>query len=66
MQTVLAGLLYICCEVYLDDFLAYGYTEDEFIQNLELIFKRFEEYNLTIHLIKPIWDDLKSIMWVYY
>ena len=48
MQTVLSGLLYITCEVYLDDILVWGASEDEFIENLGKIFNRFEEYNLTV------------------
>jgi hypothetical protein len=46
MQIVLAGLLYIICEVYLDDILVWGASEEEFFENLERVFKRFVEYNL--------------------
>ena len=49
MQTVLGGLLYIICEVYVDDILVYGNTEEEFTENLKKVFQRFREYNLTIH-----------------
>jgi hypothetical protein len=48
MQIVLAGLLYIICEVYLDDILVWGASEEEFFENLERVFKRFVEYNLTV------------------
>ena len=48
MQKILAGLLYVICEVYLDDILVYGATEEEFLHNLELVFQRLQEYNLSV------------------
>ena len=42
---VLAGLL----EVYLDDVLVFGNNEDEYIYNLEKVFARFRQYNITLH-----------------
>jgi hypothetical protein len=35
-QEVLLGLVYSCCEVYIDD--VYGRDEDEYIANLRLVF----------------------------
>jgi hypothetical protein len=49
IQRVLNGLLWTICEVYLDDVLVYGATEEEFLSNLERVFTRFGEYGLTIH-----------------
>ena len=46
---VLIGLLYIICEVYLDDVFVHGKTEDEYFHNLEEVFKRFRKHKLTIH-----------------
>jgi len=46
---VLVGLLYIMCEVYLDDVLVFGRDDDEFIYNLGKVFARFRQYNITLH-----------------
>ena len=46
---VLGDLLYTACEVYLDDIIVYGETEDEFLRNLELVFQRLEKYNITLN-----------------
>jgi hypothetical protein len=45
---VLAGLIYVCCEGYLDDILVYGKSEDEFVSHLRQIFERFRKRRLTI------------------
>ena len=39
---VLAGLLYICCELYIDDVIVYGKDEDEFIANLTQVLQRLK------------------------
>jgi cleavage and polyadenylation specificity factor subunit 1 len=44
---VLVGLIYHICELYLDDILIYGQTEDEFLYNLEEVYKRLEKHRLT-------------------
>jgi hypothetical protein len=31
---VLIGLVYVCCEVYLDDILIYASNEDDFLKKL--------------------------------
>ena len=46
---VFAGLLYNICEVYLDDIIVFGKTEDEFINNLTTIFERLRKFNITIN-----------------
>jgi hypothetical protein len=48
-QEVLAGLLYIICEVYMDDILVYGKDFMEFIHNLKEVFQRFREKNITLN-----------------
>jgi hypothetical protein len=50
-QEVLPGLVYSCCEVYIDDVLVYGRTEDEYIQNLRLVFQRFRDKKIIINCI---------------
>jgi hypothetical protein len=46
---VLAGLLYIICEVYLDDIIVYGRTKEEFIECLTLVFERLRKHNITLN-----------------
>ena len=49
---VLAGLIYSICEVYLDDIIVFGNTEDEFIERLEQVFTRLREKNITLNPTK--------------
>jgi hypothetical protein len=46
---VLAGLIYIICEVYLDDVIVYGRSASEFVERLRAIFERCRKYNVTLH-----------------
>ncbi len=48
-QVVLAGLVGSICEVYIDDIIIHGSTEDEFITNLETVLQRLRDYNITIN-----------------
>jgi hypothetical protein len=41
------GLIYICGELYIDDVLIYGKSEEEFLSNLRLVFIKFRLYNIT-------------------
>jgi hypothetical protein len=45
--TVLLGLIYYICEVYLDDIIVHGKTNEEFIFNLREVFKRMDRYGQT-------------------
>lgn len=47
--SVLADLMYVTCELYIDDIIAYGETEEEFIEHLERILKRLEDKRITIN-----------------
>ena len=51
---VLAGLIYIICELYLDDCIIYANSETEFLERLRQIFQRFREYNITLNPDKVI------------
>jgi hypothetical protein len=44
---VLAGLIYLICELYLDDVLVYGTDENNFCQNLRKFFVRFRKHKVT-------------------
>lgn len=46
--TVLLGLIYYICEVYLDDIIVHGKTNEEFIFNLREVFKRMDRYNIKL------------------
>ena len=45
---VLAGLIYFICELYVDDVIVHGKTKEQFLHNLEEVFKRFQKYNIII------------------
>ena len=49
---VLAGIIYRICEVYLDDIVIHGKTEDEFVTNLRTVFDRFRKFNLKANPAK--------------
>ena len=46
---VLAGLIYIICEVYLDDIIVYATTEEEFISHLKKTFERLRKFSVKLH-----------------
>jgi hypothetical protein len=47
---VLAGLLYIFVELYLDDvLLVYTTNDDEFLERLCIVFERFLHFNITLN-----------------
>ena len=45
---VLTGLIYMICEMYIDDCTFFGDTNIEFVPRLKLIFERFRKHNLYI------------------
>ena len=48
----LEGLLYFKCEVYIDDIIIYGKTEQEFADNLEAVIQRLSERGITVNPAK--------------
>ena len=48
-NTVLHGLIYQICEIYIDDIIVYGSLEEEFLENLEKVLKRLKEYNISLN-----------------
>ena len=50
--TVLVGLVYSICEVYLDDILVLGNSDEEFLSNLTALFVRFRQHGITLNPAK--------------
>ncbi len=46
---VLAGLLYIFVELYLDDVLVYATKDEEFLIRLRVVCERFRQFNITLN-----------------
>lgn len=46
---VLASILYIACELYIDDIFVFGKDDDEFVRNLESVFKRLRLHKVTLN-----------------
>ena len=47
-RSVLVGLTYMICEMYIDDSSVFGDTNIEFVSRLEVIFERFRKHNLYL------------------
>ena len=45
---VLAGLIYIACEMYIDDGNVFGKDTNEFIDRLKQVFSRYRKRNLYL------------------
>ena len=43
---VLPGLIYVICELYIDDLIVHGRTKEEYLFRLEEVFKRFKKHRL--------------------
>ena len=46
---VLAGLMYVLCDLYLDDIIVWGSTFAEYLDNLEQVLKRLKRHNITVN-----------------
>ena len=49
---VLTGLIYMICEMCIDDYTVFGDTNIEFVSRLKLIFERFRKHNLYLKASK--------------
>ena len=47
-MVVLVGLIYMICEMYIDDCCVFGDTNIEFVSRLRLVFERFRKHNLYL------------------
>ena len=48
-NVVLQGLIYQICDIYIDDIIIYGTSEEEFVTNFETVLQRLREYNITLN-----------------
>ena len=48
-HVVLHGLIWHICEVYIDDVIIHGATEEEFLANLAKVFERFAKYGIFLN-----------------
>ena len=42
---VLVDLIYMMCEMYIDDYIVFADTNDEFVSRLDSVFGRFSKHN---------------------
>ena len=52
METILDGLNYNICEVYLDDVIVYSTTFEEHVKNLQTVLQRMQEHGLKLKASK--------------
>ncbi|KAI4890220.1 hypothetical protein NFI96_031095 [Prochilodus magdalenae] len=69
MNTVLAGLVYKCCAVYLDDVVTASPTFDQHLLDLGEVFTRLESAGLSLKLGKcqfpvTVYTDHSSLKWL--
>ena len=48
MQNTLGELNLMYCVIYLDDIIVFSHMEEEHLEHLRVVFKRFQEFNLKI------------------
>jgi hypothetical protein len=46
---VLDGLIYLICELYIDDVLIDGADEDTFVNNVRQVFARFRKHKIIVN-----------------
>jgi hypothetical protein len=46
---VLAELMYIICEAYVDDVIVSGQEEDDFVSNVEAVFTKFDLHHIKVN-----------------
>ena len=48
-NTVLSGLVYRICELYIDDVLIHGKDPETFLANVRKVFERLREFNVAVN-----------------
>ena len=51
-NTVLAGLVYQICELYIDDVLIHGRDIESFLANVRKVFERLRDFNVAVNPAK--------------
>ena len=51
-NTVLAGLVYQICELYIDDVLIHGRDIESFLANVRKVFEQLREFNVAVNPAK--------------
>ena len=64
MDTVLKGLTWETCLVFLDDIIVYSETFDEHVQRLTAVFQRIAAAGLKLHPNKCRLFQRKVVFWV--
>jgi hypothetical protein len=49
---VLAGLIHISCELFIDDIVVFGSSFDEYLARLEQVLERLKQHNITLNPTK--------------
>ena len=66
-NTVLAGLVYHICELYIDDVLIHGRDFESFLANVRKVFERLREFNVAVNPAKTKLERvevmLRNILW---
>ena len=61
MQNTLGELNLMYCVIYLDDVIIFGCTEEEHLEHLCVVFKRFQEFNLKLKPSKCSFFQLEIV-----
>ena len=61
MQNTLGELNLMYCVIYLDDVIIFGHMEEEHLEHLHMVFKRFQEFNLKLKPSKCSFFHLEII-----
>ena len=61
MQNTLSELNLTYCVIYLDDVIIFGHMEEEHLEHLHVVFKRFWEFNLKLKPSKCLFFQLEIV-----
>ena len=66
MQNMLGELNLRYCVIYLDDVIIFSHTEEEHLECLCVVFKRFWEFNLKLKPSKCLFFQSEIIYWAHH